>query len=516
MSARWLLLAVGLAAAGCSKREVRSAQDGSGSSAVIFVSADMRGYIGPCGCSENMRGGIARAAHQLAEARKAGHPVLYVDAGDSLFGRTSIPPEAVPQEERKAKALAEAFKKMGLATRAVGELDDARGAEFRSRLELPDQPSGVKTFELLGRMVAVIVARDEAELQTAAKSARAQGAAFVLALYHQPLPAAQKAAALPGLPVDLIVTGHGEELSAEDNKLVRGAVPVVQLQSKGRSLLRIDLFATGARAEQFALLRGQADVERELSSLDQRIELLRKQVNEPMLREDVKALRKAKLEEIIARREALAARPPPSPEGRNAYSLRFVPLESNFPSLPEVQEVVTRYDRDVGQLNLAWAREHGRDCPPPSAGQAGFVGNEACRECHAEAFPVWEESKHAHAYATLEQVGKNFHLDCVKCHVTGYERPGGVCRIDKVEGRKDVGCESCHGPGSLHVEDPSADNVVTTNEPKDCIGCHDPENSPHFEFKAYLAKILGPGHGQPLPKDAGAAKASAGPGAERR
>ena len=27
-----------------------------------------------------------------------------------------------------------------------------------------------------------------------------------------------------------------------------------------------------------------------------------------------------------------------------------------------------------------------------------------------------------------------------------------------------------------------------------CLGCHDPENSPHFDFNAYLPKILGKGH----------------------
>ncbi len=96
-------------------------------SATVFVAAELKGYLGPCGCSENMRGGIARAAFQLEQARAAGGKVALIDCGDSLFGTATISEDAVPQQERKARALADAFKKMGISTRAPGPLDDARG-----------------------------------------------------------------------------------------------------------------------------------------------------------------------------------------------------------------------------------------------------------------------------------------------------------------------------------------------------------------------------------------------------
>jgi len=148
-------------------------------------------------------------------------------------------------------------------------------------------------------------------------------------------------------------------------------------------------------------------------------------------------------------------------------------------------------------MNLEWARAHGQDCPAPAKGQAAFVGNAACAECHAESFPVWDASKHHQAWKTLEEVGKQYHLNCTGCHVTGWEKPGGVCRLDKVAGRENVGCESCHGPGSLHVEDPSSDNVIAKPGQAVCVTCHNRENSPHFDFATYLPKVLGPGHGVP-------------------
>ena len=57
----------------------------------VFLASELKGYLGPCGCSENMRGGIARAAKQIARAREGNEPVLFIDSGDSLFGEAQIP-----------------------------------------------------------------------------------------------------------------------------------------------------------------------------------------------------------------------------------------------------------------------------------------------------------------------------------------------------------------------------------------------------------------------------------------
>ena len=45
--------------------------------------------------------------------------------------------------------------------------------------------------------------------------------------------------------------------------------------------------------------------------------------------------------------------------------------------------------------------------------------------------------------ATLTTQFKEFNLDCVGCHVTGYGRPGGST-VTHVEKLKDVQCEACH------------------------------------------------------------------------
>ncbi|MFP2929676.1 hypothetical protein ACLESO_31655 [Pyxidicoccus sp. 3LG] len=151
--------------------------------AVLFVSADTRGYLGPCGCSENMRGGIARAAAQVLDARKGPLPVLYVDGGNSLFGEPHLKPGQVPQEERKAKALADAMRLMGLSVRATGPLDDTQGEPFRQGLGLPELPPGaVKLLPAGARKVGVVAADTPEQLVEASARARSEGADFVVAL----------------------------------------------------------------------------------------------------------------------------------------------------------------------------------------------------------------------------------------------------------------------------------------------------------------------------------------------
>jgi hypothetical protein len=464
----------------------------------------MRGYLEPCGCSENMRGGIGRLGFQVREASRDGTPVLYVDSGDSLFSRPQLTPAEQPQEKRKAQALTEAMKLLGIASRTVGELDNAAGDAFRGGLALPEAGDGNARVLLAGgHRVGFVSAQDAAQLSRGTTQARAAGAELVVGLVHDSL---EKVLGYPGFPPssptpDLLVASHAPSpVAGEENRLVRTGVPTAQLQSKGRSVLRLDVSFAGSGP--FQLLKTLGDQDRELAALDERIALLKKQIDAPTLKAQTRKLYQAKLAEVIQRRERLAATPPTVPHGQNAFSARFVALEATLPESPELKALVTAYDKDAAQLNLAWAKAYGQDCPKPDKGEAAYAGNESCRDCHAEAFAVWDASKHAHAYDDLARVGKNYRVDCVGCHVVGYQASGGVCRVDKVAGRQDVGCESCHGPGSLHVDDPSDDNIVRKPNKERCVSCHDPENSPHFDFALFVPEILGPGHGKP-PPDAG-------------
>jgi hypothetical protein len=136
--------------------------------------------------------------------------------------------------------------------------------------------------------------------------------------------------------------------------------------------------------------------------------------------------------------------------------------------------------------------------PKPAAkGEPSYVGIEMCTSCHDEPRKVWDATRHAHAYETLSKQFKEYNLDCVSCHVTGYDRPGGST-VTHVDNLKDVQCEVCHGPGSLHMAKPEKVKMpVPKPEADTCLACHHPPHVHVFDAKAKMAEILGPGHGKP-------------------
>src|ERR1700759_5562832 len=56
----------------------------------IFALAEVRGQIGPCGCTSDPLGDIARTTQLIADAEKAG-PVFVVDAGSLLYSQNPVP-----------------------------------------------------------------------------------------------------------------------------------------------------------------------------------------------------------------------------------------------------------------------------------------------------------------------------------------------------------------------------------------------------------------------------------------
>ncbi len=86
---------------------------------------------------------------------------------------------------------------------------------------------------------------------------------------------------------------------------------------------------------------------------------------------------------------------------------------------------------------------------------ATYVGSDKCQKCHEHAYAVWSKSKHAQAFQTLVTAKRpslrQFDGECVICHVTGFEYNSGYRNDIDTPNLKNVGCESCHGPGSEHV-----------------------------------------------------------------
>ncbi|MBC7792568.1 MAG: cytochrome c family protein [Clostridia bacterium] len=160
--------------------------------------------------------------------------------------------------------------------------------------------------------------------------------------------------------------------------------------------------------------------------------------------------------------------------------------------------LIASFNKSLCDLMIVATRS--RTCEPPHAAADAYVGNAQCRSCHAKAFSVYNQTKHARAWSTLVQASKSCDVSCIGCHSVGYEKPGGYCRLDDVERFENVGCENCHGPGAGHIAHPDdrkqwAGTFRRGRDAETCMQCHNHDHSDQFDFETYLPRILGPGHG---------------------
>lgn len=171
--------------------------------------------------------------------------------------------------------------------------------------------------------------------------------------------------------------------------------------------------------------------------------------------------------------------------GIRALSEYQHPLSKDYPDHEAIAKLFRSYDMHVA------AKEKSSIPPAVFGARAGlkkpYAGSEACRECHEAEFTAWKQSKHAEAFATLEGRERHYDRDCIPCHTTGFYRRGGFEHVTVTPELVDVGCESCHGNGHDHVNDPDAPFEEAAAET--CRECHNDDQSPNFDFDAFWDRI---------------------------
>jgi hypothetical protein len=141
----------------------------------------------------------------------------------------------------------------------------------------------------------------------------------------------------------------------------------------------------------------------------------------------------------------------------------------------------------------------------PGDGIPTYIGTEACKKCHEYAYDVWKNTPHSHAYQTLVDAKhpslRQYDGECIVCHTVGFGYKTGFAN-EKDTKLMNVGCESCHGPGSLHAKNPEnqewrdrmnlpwlaarkngneqAKNLAIE---KFCVTCHDIDNDVNWVHK---------------------------------
>jgi len=350
----------------------------------------------------------------------------------------------------------------------------------------------------LGKLPANVTLGDPlTELKSAKAALDARGAQLRVLLAAMPRGDALRLLdQVPGFQV--LVVGkpydQGESNDPPTPPEVVGGTLVVEAPNHLQALAVVDLFVRGDKF-QFADGSNTAQAA-ELESVQGRVRELEKRLAaaDPSGKSadpDLTA-RRTDLARLKAEQQKLAA--PSVPAQGSFFQYRLVDVREELGSSPIVHGLIDGYYQRVNAHNQDVFKDK---LPQPAApGESHYIGVDACSTCHKSEREFWDKTEHAGAYATLSSAHKEFNLDCVSCHVTGYDKPGGSTVVH-VEKLSNVQCEQCHGPGSRHAATPKAEKLISLPERGLCAAsCHHP---PHvhadWDVAAAWQKIIGPGHG---------------------
>jgi hypothetical protein len=274
---------------------------------------------------------------------------------------------------------------------------------------------------------------------------------------------------------------------------VHAGTIAVHAGRQGQRLLQLDLEldAQGEPHDEgnWARAEAQRDLRAKAGELSAKLKAWESDKSVAQKDLEVQRARLAELERELAEKA-----PKPSYEGR-WFTAEIHELVPELTGEGSIAEQLDTYDRKVNDHNRVTLADR-KPLPAPE-GSAHFAGSESCKSCHESAYSWWRKTKHGNAYATLQKVHKEFNLSCVGCHVTGYNQPGGST-VTHVENLIDVGCENCHGAGSLHNAEPHKAGLIARDTPeKVCVTCHTHEHSDRFAYDAFKTLMVVPGHGLP-------------------
>ena len=382
---------------------------------------------------------------------------LWLDAGSLLYNREELTAERRPQADATAAALAHIYRvaRVGLGAddlaRGPGHVAPARQACNVTR-GIPLAAPRVETLDgvrigvfgvVAPERAAPLAAREPvAAARRAVASLRRRGAELVVALCGMDrLEARRLIKAVPGITFAVFGAEVGDGMTEpEPVPTSDGDAWLMAPADLARYAVKLTVERRGAGP--MALYAGAAARRHEVERDQRRIATLKEQLavwaKDPTADQTFVAARRQELDGLIAERDQLATTaPPPPPATGNWFAYELVPVRHGIARDPEVAGELRTLAQTIGRVNLEAAR--GQAPPPAEPGAPTYVGMAACEKCHKPAVAFWKKTVHAEAWKTLVDVDKQYHYDCIGCHVTGWEKPGGV----NLATRRSAGSSTC-------------------------------------------------------------------------
>lgn len=479
----------------------------TGQDLLLFYSNDVQGETEPCGCQTNQLGGLSKKGFQYNKiASDTAKPRLTLDAGNLLFKDSISTPGQAEQEKMAARAIVQAYTLMGYQAVGLGSRDLTAGIDFLRTLSAEAKFSWLSA-NLVEASTHKPIFSPSTILPVGAIKVAVIGLTGLVAL-----PAGVDAALLPWeqvLPALLDQVSPGADLvillstlSAADNQRLAekfSSIALVIQARAGDSTVSSEpvlvnntlLVSTPSQGKEIGVMEvnwqpskrwGDPKSEalaKKKAALDSLLWQLSKYKHVQPEQQATYQLLLAREQELRRDIEGLSgggATEGTATSEPSSYRNRLLAMEENLPGQPEIVAVTDKLDRDLNRLG----QEKAKALPVVDS---PYLGSESCGPCHAEQLTAWQKTKHAAAYTTLVDKKQQFNTTCLPCHVTGV----GLDKADEAltvpEQRRGVGCETCHGPGHLHVKHPKDSPLVKKPEPALCRNCHAPPHDTTFDYE---------------------------------
>lgn len=288
--------------------------------------------------------------------------------------------------------------------------------------------------------------------------------------------------------IHLILGGGGESMRAVVERI--NEVPIYRLEPRGGYLGRIDYVISDKKKPiKFTISSEQEEVEKRLErlitrSMQIKAEMARAGKQDEMKVKELKFL-ESKQKEVEKMLLAYG--------DKNFYKHTSTPIQLSVEDDPKILKGLEIYRAESAKLyqpkvaalpekNLS-EKEMLARIPKNSP----FVGAITCKRCHETNYRNWLKTKHAKASQTIMASPKYAQEECLMCHSTGYGKMGEYAMVEEIPFYlRGVQCESCHGEGRGHPGKGKMERKVTLGV---CRNCHTKDQSPAFNYIAYLEKI---------------------------
>ncbi len=288
--------------------------------------------------------------------------------------------------------------------------------------------------------------------------------------------------------IELILGGGGESTRAVMERV--NGTAIYRLEPRGGYLGRVNYFLVETkRPIKFIISSEREEIEKKLERLTSHSAQMKTEMAKSGKQGEVKGkeLRFLESKKKDLEKSLLAF------EDKNFYKHIAIPVQLTVADDPKIMKDLEAYRAESAKLYKPKVMgDVGKDLSEKEMiaripKTSPFAGAVSCKKCHEANYRNWLKTKHAKASQTIAASPKYAQEECLMCHSTGYGKIAEYATVVEIPPYlQGVQCEACHGQGKGHPGKGTIERKVTLGI---CRNCHTKDQSPVFNYMAYLEKI---------------------------